>query len=193
MSGFVTGAEGAHVTAPGPTIAAAWVDPFGTLTPNGVRLDPIGDAPATFQVVFTGMEDATFDADITEGAAAADPFASDSSSAGGSSGGSFSSGSSFAAPSASVPTVTTAPTAAPAPSKPRKTARAAPIAVSRHAGETFGNLPFGSLLLLVGVLLLAGLTSWSLGAGGKDRAQIVRRQGGVSRALNSRQRPSNPS
>jgi hypothetical protein len=40
-------------------IADAWLDPFGTINPNGIRLDPVGTG--TFQVSFTGMEDATFD------------------------------------------------------------------------------------------------------------------------------------
>src|SRR3954452_1660105 len=56
-------------------IASAWFDPFGTIEPNGIRLDPVGDPPATFQVAFTGFEDATFQADIVAGAPAADPFA----------------------------------------------------------------------------------------------------------------------
>jgi hypothetical protein len=79
------------------------------------------------------------------------------------------------------------------PGAPRRTATAAPIAVSRHAGDTFGNFPAVALVLLVGGLLLAALTSFSLGTGGADRPEVVRRQGGVSRALSSRQAPSNPS
>jgi hypothetical protein len=168
------------------SIAAAWVDPFGTVTANGVRLDPIGDAPATFQVVFTGMEDATFEADLSPTAAPIDPFAS------GTSGGAFAAGSggTFSTPPGTVPAV--AAPARPAPTKPGRTLIAAPAALSRRAGDTFGNLSLGVLLVLIGGLLLAGFTSWTLGGGGQDRDVVLRRQGGVSRALAIRQPPSNP-
>jgi hypothetical protein len=173
------------------SIASAWVDPFGTIPPNGVRLDPVGDAPATFQVVFTGFEDATFDVDVSEGAATSDPFASGDTSSGSTSAGSSSRDGSFSAPSATLPDVSAAPRTPAA--NPRRSATASPIAASRHAGETFGNFPFGALLVLAGGLLLAILTSISIGAGGAARPEVVRRQGGVSRALSSRQPPSNPS
>jgi hypothetical protein len=169
------------------SMAAAWVDPFGTITPNGVRLDPVGDAPATFQVVFTGMEDATFDADLGRATAPADPFAS------GPAAGAFGSGGAggFSTPTIAVPSVT-APAARPAPTKPGRSITAAPAALSRRAGDTFGNLSLGLLLVLVAGLLLAGFTSWTLGPGGQDRDAAIRRQGGVSRALALRQPPSNP-
>jgi hypothetical protein len=173
------------------SIASAWVDPFGTIPPNGVRLDPVGDAPATFQVMFTGFKDASFDADIVQGGAVADAFSSGASS-GSTSGGSINSrGDTFSAPSASVPTVSATPR--PSGATPRRTATAASIGTSRHAGDTFGNFPLGAPLVLVGGLLLAALTSFSIGAGGAGRPDVVRRQGGVSRALSSRQPPSNPS
>lgn len=55
------------------SIAQAWAS--GTVSANGVRFDPIGTAPATFQVGFTGYQDAVIEADLVAGAAAADPFA----------------------------------------------------------------------------------------------------------------------
>jgi hypothetical protein len=168
-------------------VAAAWLDPFGTVEPNGIRLDPVGDPPATFQVAFTGYEDATIDADIAAGAPAADPFAT-----GGVLGGSFGSGSGgsasngFAPAPADVPTVGTPPTTAPAVAKPR---RATPVAASR-AGDTLGNWTFAVVLLAVAALALALLTGWSLGPAGRRAPNLARRQGGVSRALAGRLAPS---
>lgn len=170
-------------------IASAWFDPFGQVEPNGIRLDPVGDPPATFQVAFTGMEDATFDADIAPGGPAADPFAT-----GGTAGGSFDSGSlgggtsDFTAPSVEAPPVA-APSTPAAGAKP-PTPRAAPVADSR-AGDTFGNWPVAVVLLVAAALALALLTGWSLGPAGRRRPDLARRQGGVSRALASRLAPSN--
>ncbi|MCU1486451.1 MAG: hypothetical protein JWN67_3197 [Actinomycetia bacterium] len=163
-------------------IASAWLDPFGTVEPNGIRLDPVGDPPATFQVAFTGYEDATLTADIVAGAPAADPFAT------GGAAGSFDSGSlgsgstDFSAPAAEAPAVATPTTAAPkgaaAPNpKPAKASR---------AGDTFGNWPATVVLLLVAAVALALATAWTLGPAGRRRDDLTRRQGGVSRALAGR-------
>jgi hypothetical protein len=163
-------------------IAAAWLDPFGTLSPNGIRLDPVGDPPATFQVAFTGFEDATLQADITPGAPAEDPFATGS--AGGA--GAFDLGSvgttggtDFAAPSAQAPTVAAPTTQAPKAAAPTRSEPAA-----SRAGQTFGNWPLAVVLLLVAAVALALAAAWTLGPAGRNRPDLARRQGGVSRALN---------
>jgi hypothetical protein len=170
------------------SIAAAWLDPFGTLEPNGIRLDPVGDPPATFQVAFTGFEDAELDADIAPGAPAEDPFAS------GGGGGSFDTGSlgtggsDFSAPAAEAPTVAAPTTEAPkGQAAPEKTA---PVAANR-AGDTFGNWPAALVLLLVAAVALALAAAWTLGPAGRHRPDLARRQGGVSRALAGRLTPSN--
>jgi hypothetical protein len=165
-------------------IAAAWLDPFGTIAANGIRLDPVGDPPATFQVAFTGFEDATLDADIAPGSPAADPFATgsavgagafDSGSLGGTTG-----GTDFSAPGAEAPAVAAPTTQAPTGAAP---ATAEPAAASR-VGQTFGNWPPAVVLLLVGVVALALAAAWTLGPAGRNRPDLARRQGGVSRALN---------
>jgi hypothetical protein len=172
-------------------IAAVWLDPFGTVEPNGIRLDPVGDPPATFQVAFTGHEDATIEADIAAGAPVADPFA-----IGGAVGGSFGGGSidaggtDFAPPAAEVPAVGTPTTPTPAAPSGRRTETAAPAAASR-AGDTLGNWPFAVLLFALAAVGLALLTGWTLGPAGRRRPDLARRQGGVSRALAGRPTPSN--
>jgi hypothetical protein len=179
-------------------IAAAWLDPFGTVEPNGLRLDPVGDPPATFQVSFTGYEDATFETDIVAGAPAADPFATGGATgAGALGGGSLDSGSlsagttDFPAPSLDAPAVA-APAVPAAPTTPvaAKPQVAAPVAASR-AGDTVGNWPLAVLLLLVAAVALALATAWTLGPAGRRRPELARRQGGVSRALAGRLAPSN--
>jgi hypothetical protein len=171
-------------------IATAWLDPFGTVEPNGIRLDPVGDPPATFQVAFTGFEDAAIDADITPGAPAADPFATGGAGAGSFDSGSFSSGSGtdFAAPPAEAPAVATPTTAAPTGATAAPPAKATKAS---RAGDTLGNWPAAVLLLLVAAVALALATAWSLGPAGRRRDELVRRQGGVSRALAGRLAPSN--
>jgi len=168
-------------------IASAWLDPFGTVEPNGIRLDPIGDPPATFQVAFTGFEDAKLAADIVPGAPAADPFAT------GGTAGSFDSGSlgsgstDFSAPAADAPVVATPPTAAP---KGGAAPATEPAKASR-AGDTFGNWPAAIVVLLVAAVALALATAWTLGPAGRRRDDLTRRQGGVSRALAGRLAASN--
>jgi hypothetical protein len=180
-------------------IATAWLDPFGTVEPNGLRLDPVGDPPATFQVAFTGFEDATFESDIAAGEPAADPFATGGGVAAGGSlgGGSFDTGTisggttDFAAPAAPAADVPAVPAAAaPTTTVAAKPQAAAPVATSR-AGDTFGNLPLAALLLLVAAVALALATAWTLGPAGRRRPELARRQGGVSRALTGRLAPSN--
>jgi len=162
-------------------IAQVWLDPFQGVPIQGLRLDPVGDAPATFQVGFTGYQDATFDADIVAGAGAGGDDAFTSGDLGGGSAGSFSGGD-FSAPTATLP---------PAPrgeaegqtAAPRQ--RVAPVAASR-AGDTLGNFPLSILPATLGTILIAILASLSLGAGARGREAAVRRQGGVSRVLSHR-------
>lgn len=187
-------------------IAAAWLDPFGTLEPNGIRLDPIGDPPATFQVAFTGVEGAALTADLSPPPdAAGDPFASGSgsftppaSSADVGRGSGFSPAPIDTAPLDVAP-IDAGPVepAAPAvdapveptgePSTDGGTRVAAPVAASR-AGETFGNWPAWMIPLVLVGLLLALAASLVLGPAGRRRPELARRQGGVSRALASTHR-----
>lgn len=184
------------------SIAAVWLDPNGVIQASGVRLDPVGEPPATFQVAFTGIADAVLDADVTPGSdAAGDAFSTGGSFDSGSSsgGGSFDSGSSFgggsvdssfgggssdfAAPSAEVPEV---PTAAAAPTATSAPSRTLPVANASRAGKTFGNWPLSVVLLLAAALALALAMGVTLGPAGRERPDLGRRQGGVSRALGSR-------
>ena len=157
---------------------------------NGIRFDPKGDSGETFQVTFTGEDDAVFTADISEGAAE-DPFDFGGTTApppatGGGSGGGFSSPDlSPVEPPAIEPPTDDAPAAPPA-TEDRPTEERATLAANR-AGETFGNWPLSVLVALVGGLLLALLAAWSLGSGRPVEA-AVRPQRGVSRALAARTR-----
>ena len=167
------------------SIASAWLDPFGSVQANGIRLDPVGEPPATFQVAFTGMEDAAITADITAAADAGDPFASG--------GGSFDTpvagGTDFSAPVSDLPVVETPVEDTAGADAQEQAAPATPAGVSR-AGTTFGNMPGAVVLLALGALLLAVAMSLVLGPTGRHRPDLARRQGGVSRALGSRPAPS---
>lgn len=181
------------------TIAQAWLDPFQGVPPQGVRLDPVGSSPATFQVGFTGLDDATVAADITAADAAEDPF-STGGALGGSSGGDFgtgggdfatgggSLGGDFAAPAAPAPSVgdpaSGGGTDASGPDAGGERV-AAPVVASR-AGDTFGNLPLSVLPATLGTIVLAVLAALALGPGGGQRPDAARRQGGVSRVLADR-------
>ena len=172
-------------------IASAWLDPFGSLEPNGIRLDPVGEPPATFQVAFTGLEDAVVTADISPPAATGeDPFASDGGSfatppptSGDIGGGDFTPAPIDAGPvEPADPTVEPTEDAAPASGGGEQVA--APVAASR-AGKTFGNWPGGVVAGVLLALLLALAASLVLGPAGRRRPEVARRQGGVSRALAS--------
>jgi hypothetical protein len=173
-------------------LANAWLDPFGTINPNGIRFDPTGTG--TFQVSFTGMEDAAFDVAISAAEEDADPFDASTTTVpggftGGSSSGSSSSGSGFATsppPSVDAPAgaSTTTPTTAAAASSDDSTDAAAPVV--SHAGETTGNLPIGVLFSAVLAALLALLMAWHLGPAGRAPHAKTQRAGGVSRALAAR-------
>lgn len=167
-------------------IASVWLDEAGTVQPNGVRLDPVGEPPASFQVAFTGVEDAVLDVDITPGAPSADPFATTGSLSSGGAGGSFDTstfdtgGVDVASPSATVPTSggTTGSEAEQAPA-----GRTLPVAASGRVGDTLGNWGPTVVLLAAAAVLLALAMGLNLGPMGRQRPDLGRRQGGVSRAL----------
>lgn len=193
-------------------IARLWVDPAGTVFPNGVVLEPVVEAPTSFQVSFAGIPDGiTFEFAGTPGEGAADPFGpagggtfdddgsagtgstaptggSFGGSAGGSSGSSGSAGGgSFTTPSspaAPAAAVPTTPEVASPPTTTDTVALPAPTAVSQ-VGNTFGNLPAGSWVALVLGVGLALLAASTLGPAAATE-HAPRRAGGVSRALSQR-------
>ena len=169
-------------------IADAWLDPFGTVGANGIRFDPV---EGTFQVSFTGVEDATFDGAITPGVEDDDPFDSTPTSiAGGFSGRSTSGGGSIdVAPQPAVDAPGTDVTVADeevadgdevADSGEDEVAAPTPS----RAGDVSGNQPIGAYL--AALIALAGLLLVSLHAGAARLAAPVRAGRGVSRALASR-------
>jgi len=169
-------------------IANAWMS--GTISVKGIRLDPVGSVPGTFQVGFTGYKDATFESDIVPGAGAGggnDAFATPDSSGAFASTGSLdtSTGESFSTPSSPAPVVASPPTTA----ATNRTRTAVPAAAHKAAGHTFGDSVLATVLIVVGLAALALAAAWTLGAGGRTGDELVRRQGGVSRALGSRTAP----
>ena len=179
-------------------IADAWLDPFGTLNPNGIRLNPGGETP--FQVSLTGMEDATFDVAISPPQEESDPFDSvtttlaggfgGSTSSGSSSGSSGSSGSGIAVTPAPTPDVAVGegdtPVTTLAAGADEEAAAETDEPAPSRAGEVSGNLPFGVWLLLLGALGIALLAMWHLGPAGRVPHAKTQRSGGVSRALAAR-------
>ena len=174
-------------------IADAWLDPFGTLNPNGIRLNPGGDTP--FQVSLTGMEDATFDVAISPPQEESDPFDSVTTTVAGGFSGSTSSGSSSGSGSITVspppevavgddesPVTTVAAGGDEQAASEGETEQAAPS----RAGDVSGNLPFGVWLLLLTMVAVALLAMWHLGPAGREPHAKIQRSGGVSRALAAR-------
>lgn len=171
-------------------IADVWLDPFGTINPNGIRFDPTGTG--TFQVSLTGMDDATFDVSIAPAEEDEDPFdASTTTVPGGFSGsGSSSSGSSdfSTSPPPAVDSPAGDATATPAPptTAASGSGEAAAAPAARPAGDTSGNLPGGLPLLFVLGAAVALLMAWHLGPAGRKPHATTQRSGGVSRALAAR-------
>lgn len=173
-------------------IADAWLDPFGTLNPNGIRLNPGGETP--FQVSLTGMEDATFDVAISPPQEDDDPFDSVTTTVPGGFGGSRSPGGSSGSSGSGAIAVAPPPEVAvgddesPATTVPAGAddAAATEAAAPSRAGDTSGNLPFGVWLLLLGALGIALLAMWHLGPAGRVPHAKIQRSGGVSRALAAR-------
>lgn len=173
-------------------LVALWLE--GTVPANGIRFDPTGDAGETFQVTFTGEEEAVFVADIT-GGASDDPFdlgggagTPPPSGVGGSGDfGGTDSSLDLSPPTVESPTVED-PDGPPATDDDGGgTEEVAAPAGDDRAGVTFGNWTFGLFVALVGGLLLALLVAWSLGNARPVEA-AVRPQRGVSRALAARNR-----
>jgi hypothetical protein len=158
-------------------IGQAWAS--GAVSVNGIRIDPVGTAPATFQVGFTGYQDATFDASIKAGAAGNDAFGSSGSfgSESAYTSGSFdaSTGSYADAPAAPAPAA-----AAPPSASPRRSA--VPV-VATKAAPGFTGSWLAVLLLIVGLGALGLAVAWSMGAGAAAVDPGSRRQGRVSRVL----------
>lgn len=175
-------------------IANVWLDPFGTINPNGIRFDPTGTG--TFQVSFTGMEDATFDVAITAAEVDSDPYdASTTTIPGGFTGGSSSSsggpsgGSDFATsppPAVEVPAEATGTSTAPTTAAPASEDAAAAGPAESRAGDTTGNLPGGTVGVVAFAIALALLLAWHLGPAGRTTNTRSQRSGGVSRALAAR-------
>lgn len=173
-------------------IADAWLDPFGTLNPNGIRLDPTGTG--TFQVSLTGMEDATFDVAISPPREDDDPFDSVTTTvpggfAGSSSSGSGSGGSIAVTPPPAVDAgapAGDAPTATTVVDATGDEEAAADDPARSRAGETGGNLPGAAPVLVLLAVALAVLAMWHLGPAGRAPHTKTLRAGGVSRALAKR-------
>lgn len=174
-------------------LANAWLDPFGTVSANGIRFDP-GDS--NFLVSFTGMEDAVFDVSITPAEEESDPFDSATTTvAGGFTGGSSSSSGSSSGGSVTVapPPAVDVPTGDGAAAGETTTTTAATgdgeaeqAAAPSRAGDVSGNLPGALLLLAAAAVLTALVVGVALGPLGRTRPGSAARRGGVSRALEAR-------
>lgn len=186
-------------------IATLWFDSASGVRADGVALvsDPEAD-PTAYQVIWTTDDiqvsiTATPPADDgTDGGFGFTPTPTTSGSSGG---GSFGGGSdggfdsgggggTFTPPDTTPATVATDPSESPDTTAPALDGEVAsppePISVSR-AGDTFGNLPFATVLMVPLLLLVLVAMSWWLGQGEPVTVQNERR-GGVSRALEARRR-----
>jgi hypothetical protein len=173
-------------------IGTAWVDPSGTIAPDGVVLVEEVDSPDGFQTVFatSGEGAITVALSFTPGDDGTSDTTVDDSGGdlgGGTDGGfdepSFGSGDipvgGLPTPDVSTPEAGTTPQDGP-PTAPRTVAHITP--------NILGNLPGGLVLVAPTFLLLLGLLAYSLGPAGEPAAAT--RQRGVSRALASRSRAS---
>lgn len=176
-------------------IGQVWVDPAGTVAPDGVVLVEDATAPESFQTVFaTSGEGAITVALLYEpGAPADDPFGDGGSFDPGTDSGSFDSGSgSFDVPDIGTSDIPVGGLPAPgvATPQPGVTPQAkkppAPRAIAYRSPNVLGNLPGGVTVLVPAFIILLGLLSYSLGPAGEPVA--VTRQRGVSRALAARAR-----
>ena len=168
------------------SIVTAWLD--GTVPPNGIRFDPAGDSGATFQISFTGVEDATLTADIEPAVGGGgDPFdtgGAPTADLGGGSSDFSSGGGDFSAPVTDVPDQPAAPTTPSGGGEADPTPQVAAPAASR-AGDTVGNWPIGVFIAAIAAVLLAVFAGWAMGQ--SEPVEVVaRRQRGVARALATR-------
>lgn len=186
-------------------IARVWFDPFGTITADGVLLQPGPDQASPFQAVFLAGDDIDVDLDTTaapDDGGGAFEFEDPPSDAGLNSGPSGGGSSIFSPPSISDPPsfdsgsdlpTTPVETPAPAAEEPADETAAPPVAdspdteaVASRAGDLAGNL---SPLVLFGILFIGAflvVTSYWLGPAGQPVTTV--RQRGVSRALAARAR-----
>jgi hypothetical protein len=136
-------------------IGQAWAS--GAVSVNGVRLDPVGAAPATFQVGFTGIENARLEQDVSV-SATSDPFALDS---GGDafSSGSFDSGSAFTDPG----TFETPEAVTPPPTQVSAPTRETVSLASTSDDRGFVGSALSMLLLVLALLVLGLAVTWSQG------------------------------
>ncbi|MGQ0832688.1 MAG: hypothetical protein ACT4OV_13525 [Microthrixaceae bacterium] len=172
-------------------IGTAWLDPAGTIAPDGVVLVEEVDSPDGFQTVFatSGKGAISVVLDFVSGDDGTSDTTIDPSGGGDFGGGtdggfeepSFGSGDipvgGLPTPDVSTPEAGTTPQDAP-PSAPRSIAQVKP--------NILGNLPGGVLLAAPLFLVLLALLAYSLGPAGEPAAAT--RQRGVSRALASRSR-----
>jgi hypothetical protein len=173
-------------------IGQAWAS--GALTVNGIRLDPVGEAPATFQVAFTGVGDARLEQDVTV-TATSDPFAS---SGGGAfstdafSSDSFSSGS-FDAGASGLGAVESSPAPPAVAPSPRTPAReTVSLASSSDDERGFTDSALSVALLAAALLGLGAAVAWSQGGAARAVTVPVRRSRGVAHQLVRRQGASRP-
>jgi hypothetical protein len=163
------------------SIAQAWAS--GTVTVNGIRLEPVGEAPATFQVAFAGHDDATIEADLVAGAGGADPFGDLTAGTVDDFGAGFGGdgGSAFADPG---PTADPgAPAASSSPAAPRRTL---PIASESPAPGFIGSA-LANLLVVLGLAVLGVATMLHLGSG-VDPTPAPHGTGRVTRPVGARAR-----
>lgn len=171
------------------SIGQAWVDPNGTIAPDGVALVEHVDASEGFQTVFATSGDNALVVTLTFAPGAGnepEPPPIDD-------GGSFNPGTGdFISPSFGsedipvgglpTPDVET-PTAG---ETPQDAPPVAPRPIAHTSPNVLGNLPGGLILALPLFIGLLGLLTYSLGPAGEPAAAT--RQGGVSRALAARAR-----
>ena len=176
-------------------IGQIWVDPSGTIAPDGIVLVEDVASPETFQTVFaTSGEGALVVAIQHEaGAPADDPFADSGSFDVGTDPGAFDSGAggfdvpSFGSSDIPVGGLPAPGVATPEPGvTPQAEKPPAPRAIAHQSPNVLGNMPGGVTVLVPAFIILLGLLSYSLGPAGEPVA--VTRQRGVSRALAARAR-----
>lgn len=177
------------------TLAAAWLDPMGDVTQNGVLLHEAVEPPVSFQVSFadisTGKVSVEFSA--TGGSEDLEPEEFTDDGAGADAGGSFDSGGTggfddgVAFPeSPALPDTAAEPAPAPTPET------GAPLPPARPISSigVFSNIPVPAVILFVLVLIGTGLfLGLVLGPMASPQVATVR-SGGVSRALAEREAAS---
>lgn len=174
------------------SIGEAWLDPNGTIAPDGVVLVENVDAPEGFQTVFATSGDGAIVVSFAFMPSADNeppppPF----------DGGGVPPTDDFGAPSFGsddipvgglpTPDVET-PTAG---ETPQDAPTVAPRPIASSSPNVFGNLPGGLILLIPLFMGLLGLLTYSLGPAGEPAAAT--RQRGVSRALAARARAARSS